>query len=81
MRKEKKYPFGLVSVFLQVEDGRIENVKFYGDFFGAEDIEELEEMLYHVYLDDNLIDVCRQIETDRFISGLSPEDLYDLLRY
>lgn len=81
VRKERKFPAGLVTVFMQVENGRIESIKFYGDFFGTADIEELEGLLRNVNLDDGLINILRNIGTDRYISGITPDDLYGLLRY
>ena len=81
VRKERKFPSGLVSVYMQVEDGYIENIRFYGDFFGNEDIEELEKSLCHVSLDNDLKLFLEQLGPGRYINGLSPEDLYDLLRY
>ena len=81
VRKERKFPSGLLSVYMQVEDGYIESIRFYGDFFGNEDIEELEKSLSHASLDNDLKLFLKQLEPGRYINGLSPEDLYDLLRY
>jgi len=81
VRKERKFPSGLVSVYMQVEEGCIESIRFYGDFFGTEDIEKLERSLLHVSLGDDLKSVLEQLEPGRFINGLSAEDLYGLLRY
>ncbi|MBE6018596.1 MAG: lipoate--protein ligase [Lachnospiraceae bacterium] len=80
VRKEKKFPSCLLSVFMQVEKGRIESIKFYGDFFGNADIEELEKALYHVSLDNDLERTLEKAEPGRFINGITPKDLYSFLR-
>lgn len=36
MRREMKFPAGLVTAHLSAEGGKIKAVRFYGDFFGGE---------------------------------------------
>lgn len=47
----KRFAGGSVDVRLQVTKGLIENCKIYGDFFGKEDVAELEEKLKGVKYD------------------------------
>lgn len=41
----KRFPFGAIDIRLSVKDGIIEDCKIYGDFFGAEDVKDLEDKL------------------------------------
>jgi lipoate-protein ligase A len=40
-----RFPVGQIDVRLEVHKGIIENCKIYGDFFGVEDVEEIEAAL------------------------------------
>ena len=44
--REKRFTNGKVQIFATVENSRIKNIKFYGDFFGKnEDLSEIENLL------------------------------------
>ena len=79
MRCEKKFESGLVSAHLNVVDAKIKNIRFYGDFFGAEDITELEKALVGCTLDHELKNILKGIRVGDYISGLTAEDLYELI--
>lgn len=51
LRKERRFAGGGVTVFLQAARGRIESIRFRGDFFGAENLFPLEEGLVGVPLE------------------------------
>ena len=55
MRREQKFPAGLVTVSLKAEKSRIIKIAFRGDFFGNGDIGELEQQLEGARLDDSLV--------------------------
>ncbi|MBQ9481887.1 MAG: lipoate--protein ligase [Clostridia bacterium] len=42
---EKKFPYGLVQINFGVEEGRLKDVKIYGDFFSVKDINPLNHAL------------------------------------
>lgn len=50
-KKVTRFPWGNVDVRLEVIEGLIKNVKIYGDFFGLEEIEYVEEKLRHTQYD------------------------------
>ncbi len=81
MRKEKKYPGGLITVFMKAESSRIKEVKFYGDFFGNGEICELEESLRGAKLDESLLGVLEEIDISRYMNNISANELYDLLMH
>lgn len=45
IRKEGKCDSGIVQAFINVIDGKINNIKFYGDFFADESLADLEKSL------------------------------------
>jgi lipoate-protein ligase A len=45
IQKVKRFDFGQVDARIFVKDGEIENIKFYGDFLGYGDSEDIENML------------------------------------
>ena len=61
--KETRLSGGILEVFLKVKKGRIEAVKIYGDFFGAREIEEVEQSLRGVLYEQEAIRGC----LERFI--------------
>lgn len=44
-RQSKRFDIGTVEVQLQIEKGRIQQARIFGDFFGIKDVSELEELL------------------------------------
>jgi lipoate-protein ligase A len=80
MRRELKFPAGLVTVFLHAEQGRIKAVRFYGDFFGNGDLGDLERALAGLPLDAGLEDALRKLDVGYYINGVSPAELCSLLK-
>ena len=81
VRKERRYPFGGVSLHLSLDRGVIRNVRIYGDFFGWRDLAPLEEMLRGRRLVPEDFAPLAGVELDSYISGLTWEALVDLLCY
>lgn len=80
MRREAKFPAGLVTVDMTAKDGRIEDIHFSGDFFGNGPIEELEKALRGAVLDTGLVRKIRALDLDEYMAGISPEELAELIR-
>jgi len=80
MTREEKFDAGLVTVHLTAMDGRIADIRFYGDFFGNGEIEDLEESLKGVILDSRLEDRLRELDLNEYMAGISPEELAGLIR-
>lgn len=76
--KVKKFPAGLVEIYLGVSRGIIEEIKIYGDYFFTKDTEELENLIKgcghsHSALAEriekiNLSDYISNIEGEEFLS-------------
>ena len=80
MTREEKFDSGLVTVHLTAKNGRIEAIRFYGDFFGNGEIEDLERAHTGVILDNRLEDKLKELDLDEYMSGISPSELAGLIR-
>lgn len=80
MRREKKFPTGLVTACLQVENGCIRSIRFYGDFFGNGDLEQLERAMEGLRLDDRLEEALERLPVGACMNGITAADLAGLLR-
>lgn len=80
LAREQKFPAGLVSVRMDVNRGRILRIRLRGDFFGDGDISELEDALAGSALDGLLPDRLRSLGLERYMRGISAEELASLLR-
>jgi lipoate-protein ligase A len=81
VKKEKRYPFGLVSVYLQSNHGYIRHIRFYGDFFGNGNISELENALIGARIDRSLRERINTLNVGNFINGMIENDMFELLVY
>ena len=76
----KRFPFGAVEVRLEIKDGNIKECKIYGDFFGAEDIGELEKVIVgSKYGRDYLKNSLKDIGIKKYFGDISLDDFLNLL--
>lgn len=76
----KRFPFGAVEVRLQIEKGLIKEAKIFGDFFGAENIEEIEEGLKNLnYQDEAIKSYLEEIDLGKYFGSISQEDFLSLI--
>ncbi len=76
IEKSKRFPSGKVQTKIDVEDGLIKGIKFYGDFFGSGEISDIEEKFIGVkYKEDEIMKVLDDIDVGYYFSGISKEDL------
>lgn len=76
LNNELKYPGGNVEFSLNVEKGLIKNIKFFGDFFGKEDVSFIEESLINAKHDENSIkEVLNNIEINNYFLGADADIL------
>lgn len=80
MTREEKFDAGLVTVHMTAKDGRIVDIKFYGDFFGNGEIEDLEKALQGVILDSRLEDKLKELDLGEYMHGITPQELAGLIR-
>lgn len=80
VRKEAKFESGIVTVHMNVEKGRIREVRLFGDFFGNGEISELENELKGLPLDDKMGDNLKDVHAEKYINGITTHELIRLLR-
>ena len=81
MRRERKFSAGLVTIFLQAEEGRIKSIRFYGDFFGNGDLAELEEAMVSLKLDQHLEKALENCRIGEYLNGITAHDIAQMLLY
>ena len=82
LRKDRKYPCGLVSVLMTVDQGRIKTIRFFGDFFGSGETAELEAHFVGATMaKEALSDRLKTIRLGDYIDGMSEEEFLDLMLY
>ena len=80
MTKEGRFTGGTLEVTLDVQKGCIENIRIYGDFFGTENIHELEEKLIGVkHQEQNVLDALKEITLSDYMVNVQDEELAGLL--
>lgn len=71
---------GRIDLRLDIEEGRLANVKIYGDFFGAHDVAELEAILLGAKYEEAAIrERLAGIELRRYFGALDEETFISLL--
>lgn len=79
-RKVRRFPWGKVEALLNVRNGVIEQARFFGDFFGQENREELELQLAGCpYREKELRKKLEGFPLERFFRGVEREEFIDFL--
>lgn len=81
MKKEKKFSSGLVSIYIQSEKACIKTIRFFGDFFGNEDLSELEEAMRGLPLDQHLFQTLESLDIGKYMNGITAKDISELILY
>lgn len=78
--RKKQFPSGWVTAEMQIYRDRLEAVRFTGDFFAEQPVAELESCLAGTVPEYGiLLAKLRQLKAGEYISGVSAEELADLL--
>ncbi len=80
MEREEKFPAGLVTVQMSAENGHIKEIRFFGDFFGNGEMEELEKALEGEAIDEHLEETLEKLNLNHYMSGITPAELSSLIR-
>ncbi len=76
---EKKFPAGLVAAYVEVNRGCIKQIRFYGDFFGSEELTVLEEKMAGLALDESLGNRLETLDIPKYMNGITSRDIEGLL--
>ena len=75
-----RFAGGCVEARLQVENGLIENCKIYGDFFGKGDIKDLENKLFGLRYDIDVVNqALNDVAIDDYLGRITKEELLKCL--
>ena len=78
LNNELKYPGGNVEFNLDVKDGIIKNIKFFGDFFGKEDVSFIEDELKNIkHSEDSIKAALKDINIDNYFLNCNIDILVD----
>ena len=75
-----RFPVGQIDVRLEVQKGSIHNCKIYGDFFGVDDVEEVEQALIGTrYEREDLEKALNEINVKKYFGNIEKADFINLL--
>ncbi len=76
----KKFPFGAIEVRLHIKDGKIDECKFFGDFFGYENVEKLEEKIIGKnYREESIKEALDEEELKEYFGDIEKDEFIKLL--
>lgn len=78
--KSKRFSAGKVETKIDVEDGIIKFIKFYGDFFGGGEISNIEDKFIGIkYKEDEIKKVLDTIDIGYYFSGISKDEIINCI--
>ena len=77
----KRFKNGKIQIFATVENSRIKNIKFYGDFFGKnEDLNEIENLLKNVkYTVEDVKKKLESIDIGEYFSKFTVDEIVEVI--
>ena len=77
----KRFKNGKIQIFATVENSRIKNIKFYGDFFGKnEDLSEIENLLKNVkYTAEDVKEKLESIDIGEYFSKFTVDEILEVI--
>ena len=82
VKKRKHFDAGTIDARFEVQDGKIKMAKIYGDFFGVEDVHQLEKALIGKPYDvDAITKVLQSFDLNKFFNGIPTNDVIELIAH
>lgn len=79
-RKDVKMGGGVVSLYMQIHDGILKSVRFFGDFFGTGDLAQIEQRLTNLPLiKESILAALCGVDVGSFIHGWTADELAESL--
>ncbi len=76
IERNVRYPAGKINTFANVQQSVIKNIKFYGDFFGIKDVEDIEKILIGTkYEYKDVLEKLKTIDTAQYFSRITVEEI------
>lgn len=80
LERRHRFPIGSIEVRMNVEDGLINEIKIYGDFFGLGEITDAEKKLTGInYEKQAIIEAVSAIDVKKYFGNIEKQEFVDLL--
>ncbi|WP_057895498.1 lipoate--protein ligase [Liquorilactobacillus oeni] len=80
VKKRQHFNSGTIDARILVEKGKIENIKFYGDFFGTDNVQKLEDLLEGCIFDEaKIVEALKDIDLNKYFQGIPRQEVISLL--
>lgn len=80
LKNEKRFDWGNLEVLMNVEAGKIESVRFQGDYLGLSDVADIEQRLLGVRFNvDDVSLVLREFNLKEYFGSDALEDIIELM--
>lgn len=80
LQNSHRFPAGSVDIRLEVNKGRIENCKIYGDFFGVGEVTDIEALLTGIrYEKEQVEDALKDVDVSHYFGKVTKEELVNLI--
>lgn len=80
IHKKERFKGGRVEAKIDVDEGIIRNIKFYGDFFGKMDISNIERLLTGVkYKEEDIRQALRGVDFPSYFVNISEDEVVSII--
>jgi lipoate---protein ligase len=80
LQRSHRFPVGSIDLRLEVDKGKIENCKIYGDFFGVGDVNEIEEKLKGIrYERSEIEEALEDVDIKHYFGNVTKEEFIGLV--
>lgn len=80
IQKRQHFSMGTIDARINSNHGKIEEIKFYGDFFGTEPVQSLADTLTGVNFDRaGITEALSDVDLGKYFSGIEKDDFIELL--
>lgn len=80
VKHSKKFPVGIIDLRMNIKEGRIEDIKIYGDFFGVGDVADIEDLLRGKrYEEQKVRDALKDTDIKHYFGNLEFDDFIGLV--
>lgn len=80
VKHARKFPAGIIDLRMEIADGKIEEIKIYGDFFGVGDVADVENALRGKrYEQVEVTQALAELDLKHYFGKIEPEDFIGLV--